>query len=315
MITLGVLIAVLLIVIGLLLWYLLRKQPITTIIPGVNTPPRYVASYYADFDWPLGAAVNKAGDRLYVVDSNKRRVVALDRSGKQVTTFGKGPSEGSQEGFLNPLYAAVSPRGEVYVTDRAAAAISIYTADGKFLQRFVPKTESGFTWSPLAAAFDDKGNLYVTDATRGEHRVLVFDTKGTLKLKFGKQGGKNGEFQYPNGIAVDRSGKILVADSNNSRVQVFDAKGKLLSIIGRGGGKAGLSHPTGIAIDDRGRIHVVDTFGHTVQVYDSAGKFLYNFGSFGMGEGQFQFPVGIAVSRGRVYVVDRGGKRVQAWQY
>ncbi len=49
------------------------------------------------------------------------------------------------------------------------------------------------------------------------------------------QGGKGegrGQFDFPRGIAADRSGNIFVADSSNNRVQKFAATGAFLSMFG-----------------------------------------------------------------------------------
>lgn len=317
LIILGVLLLILLIAIAAVLYYLFRKKPITAVIGGQGSKAVYMRSIDAGFDWPIGVAVNKNGSRVYVVDSNNRLVKAFNAGGQEVGSFGKSQSgKGGNEGFLNPLYVAVSPlTGDVYVTDRSTASISIYSPNGTYKGMFSPKTdEKDFAWSPLGISFDSKGNMYVSDATKGNHRILVFDKNGKLKLKFGKEGTKNGEFEYPNGIYVDTDGTIYVADTNNSRIQVFDKNGKLKSIIGKSG-RNSVGHPVGIALDGNGRLNVVDTFGHTVMVYDKKGQFIYNFGSYGNKDGQLMFPMGLAAYKNNIYVVDREGKRVQVWEY
>lgn len=310
------LVVLLLLIIAIILYLLFAKKPIETLIPGREGPPTYISSIFGDLDWPIGIAVNKKGDRIYVVDSNNQRVKIFDKGGKTIGSLTKeSTSEGDQTALVNPLYAAVNSKGDVYVSDRSTASILVFSSSGEYKHKFTPETGAEFSWSPLGLAFDKNDNLYVTDAKKGEHRVLVFGKDRKLKLSFGKEGDGEGEFAFPNGVAVDSKGNIFVADSNNARVQVFDSKGKFLFAVGKGRGKSALSHPMGIAISSQDKVHVTDAFGHTVQVYDNEGKFLYNFGKFGAGEGEFQFPSGIAVSGDRVYVVDREGKRVQVWEY
>jgi NHL repeat len=41
-------------------------------------------------------------------------------------------------------------------------------------------------------------------------------------LTFGSQGSGDGQFILPDGVAVDRAGNIVVADTDNFRIQVFD---------------------------------------------------------------------------------------------
>ncbi len=314
--TLGVLTVILLLIIAAILYFMFNKKPIARILSGDAQKPVYISSMFGGLDWPIGVAVSPDGQRIYVVDSNHRQVKYFNPAGKLLGTFGKALSEKTDgEGFLNPLYIAVSPKGDIYVTDRSTATIQIYSSTGKYISRFTPKTDQpDFSWSPLSVAFDKKGLMYVGDATKDRHRILVFDTNGQLKLQFGKEGTGNGEFEFINGLAIRNNGDIYVADSNNSRVQVFTKDGKFKAIIGKGG-KNVLGHPVALGFDDKGQLNISDTFGHSVMVYDGAGKFLFKYGSYGNGDGQFMFPMGLATYKNSVYVVDREGKRVEVWEY
>ncbi len=314
--TLGILTVILLLIIAAILYFMFNKKPISRILSGDNQKPVYISSMVGDLDWPIGVAVSPDGQRIYVVDSNHRQIKYFNPAGKQLGAFGKALDEKSKgEGFLNPLYVAVSPKGDVYVTDRSAAAIQVYSSTGKYITRFTPKTDQpDFSWSPLSVAFDKKGLMYVGDAKKDQHRVLVFDTNGQLKLQFGKEGTGSGEFEFINGLAILGNGDIYVADSNNSRVQVFTKDGKFKSSIGKDG-KNVLGHPVALGFDDKGQLNISDTFGHCVMVYNTAGKFLFKYGAYGNGDGQFMFPMGLATYKNTVYVVDREGKRIEVWEY
>ena len=105
--------------------------------------------------------------------------------------------------------------------------------------------------------------------------MLVLDPAGKLKLSFGSQGEEDGQFWFPNGIAVDSQGRIFVADSNNGRMQAFDKDGKFLFMISRGMSPGDLSMPRGIAIDSENRLLIADTSRGAVQAYkisESAGS-------------------------------------------
>src|SRR3989442_12418401 len=74
------------------------------------------------------------------------------------------------------------------------------------------------------------------------------------------------EFNHPSGVAVDSSGNIYVADTNNDRIAVFDSSGKLLKSIGsKGSGPGEFNHPSGVAVDSICNIYVADTNNDRIQ--------------------------------------------------
>jgi DNA-binding beta-propeller fold protein YncE len=92
------------------------------------------------------------------------------------------------------------------------------------------------------------------------------------------QGGKGfarGQFDFPRGIAADRSGNILVADTNNGRIQKFSPAGVFLSMLGSPGhGPGELTDPNGIAVDSKGNVYVADVGNHRVQKLSPEGQFI-----------------------------------------
>ena len=59
--------------------------------------------------------------------------------------------------------------------------------------------------------------------------MVVYDKNGKFVRTWGKLGNAPGEFSQPHSIAVDSMDRIYVADRNNARVQIFDARGKFLA--------------------------------------------------------------------------------------
>lgn len=308
-------------VILLISQYCRTGKPISE-LPGIPPPVAGLFGDNAEYKGsltgiarPLGVALGEDG-RIYVSESAGERLVRVfDSSGKEVDTFAPPDSEVLAR---VPLYVAISPKGEVYVSDRRARAIYIYSADGDYVGTFEHKSVPAEEWQPLGLAFDYDSNLYVTDVTDKKHRVLVFDTAGELKLEFGTQGAQPGEFWFPNGIAVDGRGRIYVADGDNGRLQTFDSAGNLLYVIPRGYAAGDLSMPRGVALEGDDILLVVDTSANVIKVYDVSGdhpSYIRDFGESGVGEGQFRFPNGVALADGRIYVTDRENGRVQIWSY
>jgi len=67
----------------------------------------------------------------------------------------------------------------------------------------------------------------------------------------------HGQFNYPAGVAVDGSGNVFVADTDNSRIQKFDNGGSFLTTWGStGSGPGEFNLPVGVAVDGSGNVIV-----------------------------------------------------------
>jgi DNA-binding beta-propeller fold protein YncE len=125
----------------------------------------------------------------------------------------------------------------------------------------------------------------------------------------GGRGAGKGEFDLPVGIAVDRNGNFLVADTNNGRIEKFAPAGTFLDVMGtKGSGQGQLGAPNGIAVDSTGNIYVADAGNHRVQKLSAEGKLIAEWRGPDVG---FYGPRRIAIgSDDSVYVMDQGRTRV-----
>jgi DNA-binding beta-propeller fold protein YncE len=134
--------------------------------------------------------------------------------------------------------------------------------------------------------------------------------EGVTNMFEGGSGSGKGEFDSPSGIAVDANGNILVADTNNGRIEKFSPTGTFLSIIGtKGSGHGQLGEPNGIAIDRAGNIYVAEVaHNHRVQKLGRDGTFIAEWKGPELG---FYGPRRIAIGPDdSIYVVDQGHTRI-----
>jgi DNA-binding beta-propeller fold protein YncE len=184
----------------------------------------------------------------------------------------------------------------VLVCDPGAGYVHAFKTRGPDYFR-IPK-EGGLP-SPIDAAIDPEGNIYVTDSKLAV--VVSYDPNGNLLHRF------EGEFLRPTGITYHgATGRLYVVDTMTHQVFVHTPDGKRIGAFGgRGTGEGAFNFPTAIAVDGDGNLYITDAMNFRVQVFGPDGEFRHMFGKAGDGTGDFSKPKGIAAdSDGNVFVVD-----------
>ncbi|HET6518536.1 MAG TPA: peptidyl-alpha-hydroxyglycine alpha-amidating lyase family protein [Geminicoccaceae bacterium] len=191
-------------------------------------------------------AVDSQG-RVYVFQRDDPPVIVLDPDGNYLRQFG-GDIIADAHGI------AITRNDEVLLVDRDAHQIVACSPEGEVLyrlgERHRPSLGAPFN-HPTDVAEGPDGDLYVSDGY-GNSNVHRFGRDGRLKRTWGRPGKGPGEFTTPHAVWVDRRGRVLVADRENDRVQVFDADGGYLTEWGD------FYHPMDIWEDAAGMIYVTD---------------------------------------------------------
>ncbi len=87
-------------------------------------------------------------------------------------------------------------------------------------------------------------------------------------MSYGRKGEQDGELQRPTGIAVDQNGRLIIADRDNHRIQVFLPSGEFLMKFGSKGEKEGeLNDPHGLAVLPDGRVAEADFRNNRIQLF------------------------------------------------
>jgi len=202
--------------------------------------------------YPEGVAVDSAGN-LYIADTNNNRIRMVSASTGSITTVAGNGTQG-------------------------------YTGDGS-------AAISATLYHPYGIALDSSGNLYIADFGNGVIRKVTSPiTTGTISTVAGNGtegfAGDGGlatastvELNAPEGVAVDSSGNIYIADAGNTRVRMVNATTHNISTIAGTGvlgysgdnGAAGsavnakLYQPSSLAFDSSGNLYVADPGNNRVR--------------------------------------------------
>jgi len=196
----------------------------------------------ASFNWPINLAMD-AQKNIYVTDADNNMVRKISAS-KSVTTF--------------------AGSGTVGITNDTGIKARLN--------------------HPLGLAIDKAGNLYVGDSKNNMIRKITPGGVVSLYAGSGLLGSANGPdstatFNYPNGIAVDDSGYVYVADASNNMIRKISPRGTVSTLAGSGvigladgtGSAAMFDYPTGIAIDSNRNLYVTDETNHLIRKVTQAG--------------------------------------------
>lgn len=297
----------------------------------------------AHFNAPADIAVDSSGN-AYVTDTGNNTVRMITPAGVVTTLAGQPGVSGSNDGsgsalFNHPTGVAVDNAGSAYIADTdnntirklVIASGAVTTLAGQAgVTGSADGTRTAATFDgPSGIAVDSTGNLYVSDTLN--HTIREITPAGVVTTIAGSAGlsgfadaaGSAARFHGPQGLALDTSGDLFVADTNNNAIRrLVLATGAVSTVAGQSGvagstdganSQAQFHFPSGIALDLEGNLYVADTDNHALRAITPSGAvntLAGLAGTSGSADGigtaaRFAFPTGVAVNNaGDVFVAD-----------
>lgn len=162
-----------------------------------------------------------------------------------------------------PSYLTLDTAENFYVTGGKGYYVHVYNKFGKLVLKFGGKgSKNGkFLWAWGIVIHNDM--IYVSDAKR--HDIQVFTMSGKFIKKFGCFGSSIGRYNSPQGLSIDKEGRLFVADRMNNRIQIVNSvNGEFIRTFGVNN----LSYPMDISQNSYGETIVLDTGTPSLHVFD-----------------------------------------------
>ncbi len=191
--------------------------------------------------WVLGQTgiVTDARDRVYLFNRSDHPLIVLDADGSYRTSWGEGVLSSAHGMFIDQ-------QENIYLPVINSHVVLKYSSSGNLLMTLGTWDQPSDTgWSgkyqdpvkqaagpfhrPSDVALSPSGDLYISDGY-GNARVHRFSPDGELLMSWDAPGKTApGEFHVPHGVWVHTDGRVLVADRENNRVQIFSPQGEFLT--------------------------------------------------------------------------------------
>ena len=301
---------------------------------------------------PFSMASDATGN-IYIADRDNHRVRRIDTTGNITTVVGNGEQGFFGDGGLatsaslnTPTAVAVDKNGNIYIADSNNNRIRIVTNGN--INTFAGNGNAAYSgdggaatsaslYTPRGVAVDANSVVYIADTGNHVIRKVSGGTISTVAGNFQQQGfyGDGGAagsagLDTPTGVAVDATGKIYLADSNNHRVRLLTGA-SLSTFAGNGtagfsgdGGaatSAAIDFPLGVSLDATGNIYVADSNNNLVRRIGGAGTIATVAGNgeqgfFGDGgapnAASLDSVSGVLPLGGSLYFADLNNQRIRA---
>lgn len=153
-----------------------------------------------------------AKDNVYIVDVLGARVLVTDQTGAYLRQIPL-PKD---NGFISDV--AVDQRGGIYILDSLKGQVYKAAQDSTAFQPFASGLQADL-YLAVSMEIDPQGRLYLLD--QNASAVILLGPDGSFQGRYLSYGWKAGQINYPSQACLTESGVFIIADRNNSRIQLF----------------------------------------------------------------------------------------------
>jgi sugar lactone lactonase YvrE len=272
----------------------------------------------------------------------------LPFAGNGTTTGSSGDGgQATQAGFISPYFIAFDPSGNAYITDFSANRVRKVTPGG-IISTFAGngtgsdtgdggQASAATVYGPNGVTTDASGNVYISEERGRRIRKvtpagIITTIAGNGSSIYGGDGvlAINSGLGGPEGIALDSTGNLYVADAYGYRILKINTSGIISTVAGTGSygyngdniqaSTAQLAVPYGVAVDTFGNVYISDTYSQRIRKVNTAGIITTVAGN-GVGgfadssvatNGELNTSLGINFdSHGSLYIADQYNCRIR----
>ncbi len=282
----------------------------------------------AELNGPSGLTLDSAGD-LFIADTNNNAIREVDGESGVINTVVGGDASGytgdggqaTAAELAGPTSVVVDGSGNIYVADTSNNVVREIDAQTGLITTVAGGTQPVYhpVIDPADPVMDGSGDLFVADTNRNVVYEVNHVTGGITVVAgdgtagYSGDGGQatNAELDGPSGLALDSSGNLFVADSQNNLIREVNLTSGVITTYAGSynagvGGYSGdngqatsalLDDPTGIALDSAGDLFIADTGNNLIREVDASTQTISTVaGTYNSGVGGYSGNGGLATS-------------------
>ena len=204
---------------------------------------------------PNGLCIDKTG-RIIVGNRIDNKIFLFEEDGECVVEIHNGSS------LKKPRGISFDAQGNLVVCDTGNKCVTFFSPEGRILKSI---GKDKLEMPACCLCFEDK--IFVSD--HKDHSIKVFHIDGRFLYKFGSYGNSNWDLNRPSGLALDKTGHLLVCSFSNHKVQVFTLDGKFVTQFGELGKEMGQMYsPSAVSVLQSGHIVVCEQGNCRLQIFE-----------------------------------------------